>query len=251
MTVLDGDRSEADAGVMRTALGTAMSRAKESLSRFPLFTDPYAQLLVDAAGPVGSGSTTEESAEQQHYAAARTKWFDEFFVAASSAGVSQVVILAPGLDTRAWRLPWLDDTVIYEVDEPHVLEFKQQVIEKSGVTPSARRVPVALEEAREDWPKALTAVGFDYTEPTAWASEGLVNDLDAQSMNHLLEKVELYSARGSRIAVESQPHAPVDVSCWLCERHWEVKTTPAAELITRYHRAPATGDSVFVAGRKL
>ncbi|PRC57870.1 SAM-dependent methyltransferase, partial [Mycobacterium sp. ITM-2017-0098] len=85
----------------------------------------------------------------------------------SSSGVSQVVILAAGLDTRAWRLPWLNDTVIYEVDEPQVLEFKQRILAESDAAAAARYVPVPV-ALGDDWPKALTANGFDHTEPTAW-----------------------------------------------------------------------------------
>ncbi len=230
------------------ALGVAVARAQETTSRFPLFTDPYAQLLLDAIGPVRPPSTVEV----QHFAAARTKWFDEFFLAASSAGVSQVVILSPGLDTRAWRLPWLSDTVIFEVDEPQVLEFKDRVLAKAGASTTARRVPVAVESG-VDWPKALTALGFDHTEPTAWAGEGLLAGLPEPELCRLLDKIELYSARGSRVAVEISARTPTDISCWLCERHWEVRSTSSVELMSRYHRAPApdTDDSVFIDGRKL
>lgn len=44
-----------------------------------------------------------------NYAATRTKCFDDFVVNAAVAGVRQFVILAAGLDTRAWRLDaaWL------------------------------------------------------------------------------------------------------------------------------------------------
>lgn len=246
MTVMDGDHPAVDAGVTRTALSVAMARARETMSRLPLFTDPYAQILLDAVGTAESPASMQDHS----YAAARTKWFDEFFLTASSAGVSQVVILAPGLDTRAWRLPWLNDTVIYEVDEPHVLEFKERVLAASGATPTARRVAVPF-ESREHWPKSLTSLGFDHTEPTAWAGEGLPAGLPAETLTRILEKVELYSARGSRIAVEVGADMPIDVSCWLCERHWEVGTTPAEELMNRYHRAPATEDGLFLDGRKL
>ncbi|OAN32649.1 SAM-dependent methyltransferase [Mycolicibacterium iranicum] len=246
MTVMDGDPAAVDAGVTRTALSVTMARARETMSRLPLFTDPYAQLLLDAVGTAESPASTQGHS----YAAARTKWFDEFFLAASSAGVSQVVILAPGLDTRAWRLPWLNDTVIYEVDEPQVLEFKERVLAASGATPSARRVAVPF-ESREHWPKSLTSLGFDYTEPTAWAGEGLPAGIAAETLTRILEKVELYSARGSRIAVEVGSEMPIDVSCWLCERHWEVNTTPADELMNRYHRTPAADDGLFIDGRKL
>ena len=65
------------------------------------------------------------------YAASRTKWFDEFFIAAGASGIDQAVILAAGLDARAWRLPWVDGSVVYEIDQPKVLEFKAQTLARA------------------------------------------------------------------------------------------------------------------------
>ncbi|PRC43917.1 SAM-dependent methyltransferase, partial [Mycobacterium sp. ITM-2017-0098] len=125
MTVLDGETGAVHAaGVASRALSGAAARAWETFSERPLFTDPYARLFVDAAPPQELPASPDHQRSLVDYAAARTKWFDEYFLSSSSSGVSQVVILAAGLDTRAWRLPWLNDTVIYEVDEPQVLEFK-------------------------------------------------------------------------------------------------------------------------------
>ena len=69
------------------------------------------------------------------YAASRTKWFDEFFIAAGANGIDQAVILAAGLDARGWRLPWVDDTVLYEIDQPKVLEFKAQTLARMTARP--------------------------------------------------------------------------------------------------------------------
>ena len=84
------------------------------------------------------------------YAGARTKWFDEFFIAASAGGIQQAVILAAGLDARAWRLPWNDGSVVYEIDQPKVLAFKTETLRARGVEPGsplcrgARRSPTRL-----------------------------------------------------------------------------------------------------------
>lgn len=104
------------------------------------------------------------------------------------------MILAAGLDARAWRLPWLSDTVVYEVDQPQVLEFKQRILAESGVAPAATYMPVSV-DLRDDWPKASVAAGFDHTEPTAWAAEGLLPFLTAEAQEQLFERIELYSAR--------------------------------------------------------
>ena len=256
MTLLDGDSGTVHPDVAPRTLGVAMARAWETFSKPPLFTDPYARLFVDAAAPVELPATPEHQRSLTDHAAARTKWFDDYFLSSSSAGISQIVILAAGLDARAWRLPWLSDTVVYEVDQPQVLEFKQRVLAESGAAPAARYVPVPV-DLREDWPKALVASGFDHTEPTAWAAEGLLPFLTSEVQNDLMEQVERYSARGSRIAVEAGADDHDQISCWLCSRHWEVNSTGAADLMSRYHRETTPGiddpvaHSVFLDGRKL
>ena len=137
------------------------------------------------------------------YAASRTKWFDEFFIAAGASGIEQAVILAAGLDARAWRLPWVDGSVVYEIDQPKVLEFKTQTLAGHDVRPAVARYVAVPVDLRQDWPKALRDAGFDPSEPTAWAAEGLLPYLPADAQDLLFERIHLHSARDSRIAVES------------------------------------------------
>ncbi|WNG88277.1 SAM-dependent methyltransferase [Mycobacterium sp. ITM-2016-00317] len=249
MTVLDGDPGALDAGL--TPLRAARARADEAAAHRPLFTDPYSQMFVDADGSDGM----PPSPWVTDYVAARTKWFDDFFLASSSAGVSQVVILGSGLDARAFRLPWLSDTVIYEVEQPELLDFKQRVLNQVGAEPAARHVLVGA-DVRDDWPRALIAAGFLPDQPTVWAVEGLLPRLPADQQEELLGRVDLYSARGSRIGMEADSGGP-DHDCWLCARMWETNTTTTADLMQRYHRTlPAEADeltarSVFLDGRKL
>ena len=95
-----------------------------------------------------------------------------------ASGIDQAVILAAGLDARAWRLPWNDGTVVYEIDQPKVLAFKTATLHAHGADPAIRYVAVPV-DLRHDWPKALRAAGFDPGEPTAWAAEGLLPYLPA------------------------------------------------------------------------
>ena len=171
-------------------MGIAQARASESIAERPLFTDPYAQLFIDAAiargwssplnvqSPSEKTDADEERSGDVSYAASRTKYFDEFFIAAGAGGIEQVVILAAGLDARTWRLPWVTGTVVYEIDQPKVLEFKADTLRTHDVRPVARYVPVPI-DLRQDWPMALRDTGFDRTEPTAWSAEGLLLYLPA------------------------------------------------------------------------
>jgi len=138
------------------------------------------------------------------YQAVRTHFFDEYFEAAGTAGIRQAVILAAGLDSRAYRLNWPAGTAVYEIDQPKVLEYKAETLRSHGATPAApavkrRPVPVDL---RADWPAALTAAGFDPTQPTAWLAEGLLPYLPSDAADRLFDMVTALSAPDSEMAVE-------------------------------------------------
>jgi methyltransferase (TIGR00027 family) len=279
MARTDNDSWDITEGVGQTALGVAMARAEETTTECPLFTDPYAQLFLDAATERGWQQPPSYMIERiraiSAYTASRTKWFDEFFIAAGASGVEQSVILAAGLDSRAWRLPWVDSSVVYEIDQPKVLAFKAETLRTHDAQPATRYVQVPV-DLRQDWPKALRDAGFDPSAPTAWAAEGLLPYLPADAQDLLFERIHVHSARDSRIAVESfgagffnsdylasrreqlrrlreeageDPDANVpdtadlwfieeraDVAAWLTEHCWDVTSVDATELMTRYGR---------------
>ena len=143
MVRTDDDSWDITEGVGQTALGVAMARAEETTTECPLFTDPYAQLFLDAASERGWQQPPSYMIERiraiSAYAASRTKWFDEFFIAAGASGIEQSVILAAGLDSRAWRLPWVDNSAVYEIDQP-----KAVGVQGRNVTRKRRRVCCAL-----------------------------------------------------------------------------------------------------------
>jgi methyltransferase (TIGR00027 family) len=138
----------------------------------------------------------------RNYQAVRTYFFDEHFTKAAEAGIRQIVILASGLDSRAYRLNWPDGTTVFEIDQPKVLEYKAATLAEHDVKPAAtlHQVPVDL---RNDWPAALRENGFDPGRPTAWLAEGLLMYLPADAQDRLFELVTALSAPGSRIAAEA------------------------------------------------
>jgi methyltransferase (TIGR00027 family) len=136
--------------------------------------------------------------------AVRTKFFDEFFLSATESGIRQAVILASGLDSRAYRLAWPAGTTVYEIDQPDVIEFKTRTLAELGAEPTAERRTVAM-DLRYDWPSALIEEGFDPNQPTAWSAEGLLGYLPPDAQDRLLDTITELSAPGSRVAVESVP----------------------------------------------
>src|ERR1700722_20135488 len=122
-------------------------------------------------------------------------------MSAAEAGSRQAVILASGLDSRPYRLPWPDGTVVYEIDQPQVIEFKTATMTEIGATPTAQRRTVAI-DLREDWPAPLRRSGFDETQPTAWSAEGLLAYLPPEAQDRLFDNITALSAPGSRLATE-------------------------------------------------
>jgi methyltransferase (TIGR00027 family) len=220
---MSGLRTQDDTWDIATSVGTtavmvAAARAVETDRPNPLIRDPYAKLLVTQAGAGVWESMLDDTLVEkvqefdaeagaifQHmrsYQAVRTHFFDAHFAGAVAAGIRQVVILASGLDSRAYRLDWPTGTTVYEIDQPKVLAYKSETLASHGATPSAdrREVPIDL---RQDWPAALIAEGFDPKAPTAWLAEGLLMYLPADAQDRLFSQITELSAPGSRIAAET------------------------------------------------
>ena len=201
-----------------TAVMVAAARAVETDRPDALIRDPYARLLVSEAGTGVWESMLDDSlvakvesfdpeaaAVFQHmrsYQAVRTHFFDAHFNGAVAAGIRQVVILASGLDSRAYRLDWPAGTTVYEIDQPKVLAYKSATLAANGATPSADRHEVPI-DLRQDWPAPLVDAGFDAGAPTAWLAEGLLMYLPADAQDRLFTQITELSPPGSRIAVET------------------------------------------------
>lgn len=289
MARAENDSWDITESVGATALGVAAARAAEAASADPLVVDPYAKVFLDAAGngtwsmfasPDALAEIDPELPLRMRtmvdYMASRTAFFDEFFLAAADAGVRQAVILASGLDARAWRLGWPDGMTVYEIDQPKVLDFKTSTLAAHGAQPGARLVEVPV-DLRHDWPQALRDSGFDADSPAAWSAEGLLPFLPAQAQDLLFDRIHALSAPGSRIAVEAlrddfmnpefmerqraqmqhyrdaaaklgRTDLPgfedlwyfeerADVADWLRTHGWQVAATTSEDLLSHYHRS--------------
>jgi methyltransferase (TIGR00027 family) len=224
-------RSDADSWDLASSVGataTMVAAARALASREPdaLIQDPYAEALVRAVGidfflklVDGAVSTSDvddggAAAMMTGMMAVRTRFFDDFFLAATGAapvatsgtgaGVRQAVILASGLDSRAYRLPWPDGTVVYEIDQPRVIEAKTAAMADIGAIPTADRRAVAV-DLRDDWPEALRRNGFDASKPTAGSAEGLLVYLPPEAQDRLFDNITALSAAGSQLATEYHP----------------------------------------------
>lgn len=248
---------EARQAVAHTGLLVAAMRAQESARPDRLFNDPFAERLAGDDGRALLAEATGETGETSPQIAIRTRFWDEALLRAESGGISQVVILAAGMDARAYRLPWRAVTTVYEVDQPGVIAMKEQRL--SGEQPRCRRATVGIDLA-DDWPKALCSQGFSSSQPTAWLVEGLLQYIEAPDVDVLFVRIDALSAPGSRVFYDVvgttlleadflQPTlefmrrlgAPwtfgTDAPGALVERHgWTARVTDVGEPGTRWNR---------------
>ncbi len=285
MTRTDQDTWDLASSVGATATMVAATRALASAEPNPIINDPFAAPLVRAVGlnffvrlvngDIVASQTHDQAVQAERdlqletdSIAVRTRFFDDFFLNASRDGVRQAVILAAGLDARPYRLSWPSGSVVYEVDQPKVIEFKSAVMSALSAAPAADRRTVSI-DLREDWPAALRRSGFDDTQPTAWSAEGLLMYLPPDAQDRLFDNITALSAPGSRLATEyhGDDSGPTmseraaqfnkrwatlgcdidlsglffdgersNVAEYLNDRGWQVSTRPRRDLFADYGR---------------
>jgi methyltransferase (TIGR00027 family) len=246
--------------VADTGLLVAAIRARESGRDDALFTDPYAYRLAGEAGRAALTAAIAETGEQSTVQiVVRTRFFDDAMLRAVGAA-RQLALLAAGMDSRAYRLPWPDGVTVYELDQATVIHAKADLL--AGETPRCRRVALGVDLA-DDWPAALTAAGFDPQTPTVWLIEGLLQYLDEGAVGTLFARVNALSATDSTLLydvvgktlLESPMMAPLrktmaergspwlfgtDAPGELAERHgWSATVTDVAEPGNKWGRWPS------------
>ena len=263
----------------KTALGMARVRAEESRRPDRLFDDPYAQAFLAAAPGAfaadqeraTSGGLARLGAVFFFHGVIRTRFFDDYLIVATAVGCGQVVLLAAGLDTRAFRLAWPDGVRLFELDLPRLLAFKERVLAAQHAVPRCQRA-VLPADLREDWPAVLTTAGFQPAQPTAWLAEGLLTYLSADQAARLFTTVAELSAPTSQLSFEQGTIADTSLlaqaraipamdqytalwkgglgtgaSDWLTRHGWQAQSHDRAALAVAYGRAvPAASSGGFV-----
>jgi methyltransferase (TIGR00027 family) len=261
-------------GVSRTAVGVAWMRAEESRRPDPLFVDPLAAAFVAGARAAIEGRSGNPErlriVDALFYVnvVIRTKFYDDYLLAAAAAGCHQVVLPAAGLDTRAYRLDWPAGVRLFELDLPALLAYKEKVLATQGAATRCERRVIAV-DLREDWPAELLAAGFDPARPTAWLVEGLLIYLTASDTAKLLTTIGELSAPGSQLSCEHRDNTDnslvtrvratselddltamwqgglgEDVAEWLGRNGWTVHMFEGSALAESYGRPDPEAASV-------
>lgn len=239
-----------------TSRWTAGARASESLRPDRLFNDPWASTLATEAG-LRWVDRTEDAGSS---IIVRTRFFDDFFERVTSdEGIRQVVLIAAGLDTRAFRLNWPAHTHLFELDQAPILEHKESVLKDAGaqVTCERQAVPVDL---TKPWKEALLKAGYDPQQPSAWLIEGLLFYLPNETIAQIIDEVNSLTAVGSWLGFDiinsdflTSPYSKQrmdrlasygtpwigsinDPAAFLRERGWQASVFSSAEQEEKHQR---------------
>jgi methyltransferase (TIGR00027 family) len=240
-----------------TAGWTAAVRAAESKREDRLFDDPWAEAL---AGEVGATWLAQHPTETLNAIIIRTRYFDDSLQGiANQQGIKQIVLLAAGLDTRAYRIKWPAGTRLFELDQAGLLERKEAILLASGTKPGCTRQSIAADLAGA-WKEELLASGYNPQECSGWLLEGFLFYVPSETIRHILSEVSELAAPGSWLGfdtinevvltspwtkpwvdMQAQAGAPWigtldDPESFLAELGWEARLTQAGQPDANYGR---------------
>ncbi|HLZ58550.1 MAG TPA: SAM-dependent methyltransferase [Ktedonosporobacter sp.] len=185
-----------------TACWVAAVRAHESKRADRLFNDPWAALLAGEEGEAWRERSTGGDETKEVGLVIRTRFFDDFLIHVTREhAIPQLIILAAGMDTRAFRLPWPQQTHLFELDQPQIFERKEPLLATAGAVPACQRQIVGV-DLGGSWVDPLLRAGFDPGQRSVWLMEGLLFYLPADLVTHLFEGVTALSLAGSWLGCE-------------------------------------------------
>jgi methyltransferase (TIGR00027 family) len=201
--------------VSRTATVVALWRARESSRSVTtrLFEDPLAPAFLGwrfgwalhlSRLPV-IGAALPWSLIDGHWAGSRgtvvvrTRYIDDVLGEALRSGVEQVVILGAGFDSRAYRIPGIERTRVFEVDHPLTQARKRDVLARrlGGLPPHVTLVAIDLGKHSLD--TVMPRAGYRREARTIFICEGVTHYLAADAVDAVFRYVTQSAAAGSRM----------------------------------------------------
>lgn len=243
--------------LVATAYWTAGVRARESRRKDRLFNDPWAAAL---AGNLGEAWLAQHAEGATLPLVVRTRYFDDFLGRISAEeGIRNVVLMAAGLDTRAFRIDWPQGVRLFELDQQVVMDYKDAILHSLEARPTCRRQMIC-KDLTEPWKDALLECGFDPHERSAWLLEGLLFYLPNEVVAQIFDALAFLAASGSWLGcdiingavltssytkawidMQAQSGAPWigfidDPEAFLASRGWSAALTQAGQPDANYGR---------------
>jgi methyltransferase (TIGR00027 family) len=172
-----------------------LPRKLQVLFRIP----PVRRLLTRVLGPEGV----------YEWVIARTRFIDEVFEHALSGGVTQVLIIGAGFDTRAIRFKTDDRKLrIFELDASPTQAAKLGQYKARGITPPRNVTFVAMNLEKESINQKLLKKGFRKGAKTLVVAEGVFQYLKPEAACEALRTMRDLVGTGSTLVFD-YAHASV------------------------------------------
>lgn len=230
-------------GLSSTGRLTAAGRAVESRRADRLFADPLAEALAGEAGfRLMERWRLPGMPLENPTIGPRTRFYDDLVLEAVGDGLGQVVLVAAGMDTRAFRLPLPAEVTVFELDRAEVVGEKQAILARQRAAPRCRRLVVGVDLTGEDWPLALVRAGFSTEDPAIFVAEGLSWYLSEGENARLLDLLAGLAVPGSRLGydvvsrdtLENPAEAPFFAFTASLGIHWRFGTNDPAGFLAAH-----------------
>jgi methyltransferase (TIGR00027 family) len=130
----------------------------------------------------------------------RTRYVDDRLDAAIGSGITQLVVLGAGFDTRAYRFAQQLQRS-FEVDSPSTQVLKKQRVDATFGAPANLRY-VAVDFNRESFLDRLAEAGWQPHEKTFFIWEGVTMYLDDAAARKTLTDLARAAAPGSQLVLD-------------------------------------------------
>ncbi len=190
--------------VSQTARWVAAQRERESARTDRLFLDPLAGNLAGEEGRAAlriSEQVNPRHKSTADYIVTRTRFLDEFVIQGNKKGTRQIVMVAAGMDARAFRLPWRDGTSLYELDYPELLDLKERILQQQDKVPQCHRITLGT-NLESEWGGLLIGAGFQPEQASLWLIEGLLYYLHEGPVDGILRQIAKLAATGSQLSAD-------------------------------------------------
>jgi methyltransferase (TIGR00027 family) len=191
----------------QSALGVALFRAIESQKpeATRICYDPYARAFIPAVSyflvklMVDSGLYERMGPGAVGFITVRERYIDDYLETCLAGGLEQVVILGAGFDTRAYRIPEIEKTRVFEIDYPATQEIKRKKLKKV-IDPLPSYVTfLPIDFNTQSLAERLQSSGYDEQAKTLFIWQGVTYFLAAQAVDSTLDFIANHSGAGSSV----------------------------------------------------
>ena len=198
----------ANTNASRSAEGVAGIRAVEMLKPETdrIVSDPYAKALVPAGimfsfsmWIIKLGLYDRIAPGAIAFIIGRERYIDDYLKACLSEGFDQIVILGAGFDTRALRIPGIEKTRVFEIDQPATQAVKLERLKKVIDPLPAHITFIPADLNTQKLAEVLQGNGYDEQSKTLFIWQGVIYFLKPEGVDSTLAFIADHTGPGSAV----------------------------------------------------